>query len=67
MQNLNKEILDKLGIRTGSKIKIIKMINHPEMTNKIGTVTSITPDYQLKGTWGNRSIVPSADTIEKVE
>ena len=65
--NRNQEIVTKLGLKKGSTIKILKMSSHPEMTNKTGVIYNITSDFQLEGTWGSMSIVPSVDKIEKVE
>lgn len=64
--NLNEKIVKELGITTGSTIKILNVINHPELKNKTGVVRTITRDYQLQGTWGNVSIIPSTDKIVKV-
>ena len=64
--NRNQEIIIKLGLKKGNTIKILKMSNHPEMTNEIGVIRNITSDFQLEGTWGTMSIVPSVDKIEKI-
>ncbi len=65
--NANQKVLEDLGIVVGSTIKIIKMLGHPEMKNKTGIVRDITKNYQIQGTWGNITIVPSADTIVKIK
>ncbi len=66
MREKNKEIIEKLKLKTGNSIKIIDMRNHPELKGKIGKIVSITSDYTLQGTWGNYDIVPFVDKFVKL-
>lgn len=62
----NKEVVQKLGLKKGDKIKLIKISSHPELSGRSGTIFAITYDYQLQGNWGSWFIVPSIDEIEKI-
>ena len=42
------------------------MVNHPEMTGKFGTITQITANGNLIGTWGGLSISLENDKIKVI-
>ena len=51
-------------VKIGDLIKVIKMEEEPEYSNRVGTVTAIDGIGQLHGTWGGLAIIPEKDTYQ---
>ena len=53
--------------KIGMKIKIIKMKDEPNYTNKVGIIKYIDDLGQLHGSWGSLAIIPEVDKIEIIK
>ena len=51
------------NIKIGDTIKIIKMEDETQYTNREGLVTHIDDAGQIHGTWGGCAIIPKVDTF----
>ena len=49
-------------VKVGDRIKIIKMKDESQYTNREGVVTHIDDAGQIHGTWGGCAIIPEVDT-----
>ena len=54
-------------LNIGTKIKIIKMKDEPQYTNREGVVTHIDDAGQIHGTWGGCAIIPGIDTYITID
>lgn len=54
-------------IKVGDKIRIIKMEDVPEYSNRTGKVVYIDDAKQLHGTWGGCAIIPEEDKFEIIQ
>lgn len=57
----NKQIVESLGVKVGDKVRIVGMADTCQYDGKVGVITSIDESYNLFGTWGSLSIIPSED------
>ena len=53
--------------KIGDTIRIIKMKDEPQYTNKVGKVLFIDDIGQIHGTWGGCAIIPEEDEFEIIE
>ena len=48
-------------LNVGDRVRIIKMVNEPDYTDREGIVIHIDDLKQVHGTWGGCAIVPEID------
>lgn len=53
-------------MKTGDKIRIIKMVGEPLYTGKEGIIEFIDSAGQLHGTWGGLAVIPGVDQFEVI-
>jgi hypothetical protein len=58
---------ENIIVNVGDYIKIIKMKDEPQYTNREGMVTHIDDAGQIHGTWGGCAIVPEVDIYMIIE
>jgi hypothetical protein len=55
---------ENIIVNVGDYIKIIKMKDEPQYTNREGMVTHIDDAGQIHGTWGGCAVIPEVDTYQ---
>ena len=69
-ERIRREEIEKAKAKlpkVGTKIRILRMVDHPHYTGREGIITDIGDDLQFEGTWGIATVIPNIDKYEIVE